>query len=168
MKQKFYHFHDWPNLPESYIHESLNGEYTYSSVPTNYSLTPELFKNSKLRLLLRKKFGQVGCSYLKFPPMSIYNWHTDRFRNSSLNWVIQSGSGSITIYKKDETDNLFSDFEVVDYVPLKPTLINTSIKHCVINNSPIPRIILSVDISNDYSYEEMKDFLINIQKNDLL
>lgn len=171
----FYHFKNLPALSDDIINEALNSEYFWSLKPNTFKCDAKLFKSSRFFKLLEEKFGWCNASYIKNFPFMLYDWHIDQSRSSSLNWVIKTNPKASTFYrdfyendpfskKISESGNrpLFWKLQEVDYTLYKPTILNTSMPHCVINNSSEERIILSVSVHTP-PYNILKDFLCKLE-----
>lgn len=148
-----------PKLSEKYFSEAFQSEYTYVEDPVSYSAPCKQFSQSKFFNTLRDRFGWIEAVFLKNEPMSFYNWHIDKGRKCALNWPIQSSDSAFTFYRDSLYHQPIHFMERVDYELFTPTLIDTTFRHCVLNNSPEERIILSIAISDRHSYKEVKQFL---------
>jgi hypothetical protein len=156
---RFQKLSNLPKLPEKYFKEALESEYVRIEDPVSYSTQCKEFSKSKFFNTLRGRFGWVEAVFLKNEPMSFYNWHIDKGRKCALNWPIQSSSDAFTFYRDSLEARPIHIMERVDYELFTPTLIDTTFRHCVLNNSMQERIILSIAISDRYSYKEVKQFL---------
>lgn len=167
MKDKFFHhLTNLPKLPDFYAEEALSVEYQHLKYPRSYSAKSELFLKTKFCKVLFKSFGCVDARYLKVPGKTVYDWHIDNGRNCAINFPIINNSKAMTIYKEfDKKQNFFS-CEEVDYTNFRPTILNTTYPHCVINTCSSERVILTVSVDKDALYEEVKLFLETLQINE--
>lgn len=161
----FCHLTNIERIPEPYVREAINAKYELLYKPTRIKASSN-FEKSSLVNLIKKKFRGVQAEYLKNSPRSIYDWHTDIGRQCSINWVLKSNPRAVTMYRTkhevpDGVKSFTYDLHEVDYTLYRPTIINTTKEHCVINPSDTERIILSLTVF-DYSYEEVRDYLLTI------
>lgn len=154
-----------PQLPLAYIQEGINNPYVFTEPSEilvrgkTYASEAPLFSKTEFCSLLQKEFGRVIARYLKNPPYSLYDWHTDKFRNCGINWVVQSNPEAKVWYRSSNHHGLFWDIEEAQYQDHYPTLLDTTKEHSVFNNSTEERIILSVTLVKRPSYQEVADFL---------
>jgi hypothetical protein len=98
--------------------------------------------------------------------------HVDSQRSAALNIPINNTQDSHTIFYEYDEDpvleydskNIFNLIrsrvkEVFRFTLLKPTLINNSVPHMVVNNSLEPRVILSWSINKEFNFKYAKDRL---------
>lgn len=156
---RFHKLSNLPKLPEKYFAEAFEAQYVHIEDPVSYSATCKEFSKSRFFNTLRGRFGWVDAAFLKNEPMSFYNWHIDKGRKCAINWPIQSTDSAFTFYRDSLERRPLHFVERVDYELLTPTLIDTSFRHCVLNNSTEERIILSIAISDRYTYKDVKQFL---------
>jgi hypothetical protein len=162
----FYLLSNFPELPKSYLEEALNSKYVYKEYPISYSASCEIFKESKLYNILLKQFDYVDANFLKVPSKTIYNWHMDKGRKCAINWPIVNDSKCLTLVKESTERQHIFQFEEVEYVNLKPTILNTTYPHSVINSTQTDRLILTVNVDEKCSYEELKLFLNTLDINE--
>lgn len=148
-----------PKLSEKYFNEAFESEYIHVEDPVSYNAKCIKFKNTKFYEMLCERFGWVDAVFLKNEPMTFYNWHIDKGRKCAINWPIKSSDNAFTFYRDSLERRPIHVMERVDYELFTPTLIDTTFRHCVLNNSPEERIILSIAFSDRYSYKEVKQFL---------
>ena len=119
---------------------------------------PSSFNNSKIVATLQAKFGKCGGVFIKNEPWSYYDWHTDIGRQCSINWVMKTNSKAITLFR-DYIPHKSLDYKIteVNYTIGKPTILDTTKEHCVINPSDEERIIFSLSL--DAPFNEVKEFL---------
>ena len=156
---RFHKLNNLPKLPEKYFKEAFESEYTHIEDPVSYSAECAQFKNTKFYQMLRSRFGWVDAAFLKNEPMTFYNWHIDKGRKCAINWPIQSSDSAFTFYRDSLERRPLHIMERVDYELYTPTLIDTTFRHCVLNNSMEERIILSIAISDKFYYKDVKQFL---------
>ena len=159
MSTKFHHLVNLPALPEAIIREGLNSKFEYVEFPVTYSASSRLFKNSNFYKLLLDQFGLPHVAFLKNSPMSWYNWHMDKGRSCAINWVIKSNPKAMTLFRDTHDWQAIHEIEEVDYVLHCPTILDTTHRHCVINNGLEYRIILTVGVNEIHSYKEVNEFL---------
>jgi hypothetical protein len=95
---------------------------------------------------------------------SYYDWHIDKNRSVGINWLIKTNPKASTYYRDPILpDSKFYNLTEVDYKLHNPTLFNTEFEHCVINNYPEERIILSLSIFNDAKFDDVVDFLSQLE-----
>ena len=160
MKQEFFHhLSNLPKLPDFYTEDALSVEYEHIEYPLSYSANSEPFRKTKFYDVLFNKFGYADARYLKVPGKTVYSWHIDKGRKCAINWPIVNNTKAITIFRQIPTQDHIFGCEEVDYTNFRPTLLNTTYSHCVINPWPTERIILTVSVNKESSYEEVKSFL---------
>lgn len=162
MSTKFYQLTNLPPLSQEIVADGLADGFEYTVSPYAYAKPATLFYDTEFYQLLTDQFGKVGCKYLKNPPNSYYDWHTDKIRNCALNWIIKTNPGAKTFYRANNQSRFFWDLEEVSYNTTCPTLLDTKQEHCVFNNNPEDRVILSVTILNDHSYNDVLEFLTSV------
>ena len=119
----------------------------------------ELLLKTKFCKILFDKFGYVDARFLKINPNTIYNWHIDKGRKCAINFPVVNNKKAITLFKQyEKREHIFSCYEV-DYTDFRPTILDTTYPHCIINSWPEERIMLTVSTHKDCSYEEVKSFL---------
>jgi len=157
-----------PPLPKLYIKEGLGSVFNFSDPSKGetfvYATPAVLFSKTKFVELLKEKFNtEIICRYLKNPPNSIYDWHTDRFRLTAINWIVKSNPEARVWYRSNNQHKLFWDLEEVTYQDHYPTLLDTKQEHSVFNNSDEERIILSLSLTDGPTYQEVVDFLTSLK-----
>jgi hypothetical protein len=171
MSNKFTHLPNLPELPEYLIQDALTSEYTVNDYPNVIRAKAYKFEATDFFKKFLLAVGSCNAHYLKNFPNSLYDWHIDRKRQCGINWVIKTNPKASTFFRthydheflyanrvaKNERI-LFWDIQEVDYTPLKPTLMNTTMEHCVVNNYPEDRIILTVNCK-DSAYHDVKAYL---------
>jgi hypothetical protein len=156
MLKNYHKIINLPKLDDCFIQEALTNDYRLVLKPDSYRADATLFNNSNFAKLVTNQFDIVDAVYLKTNPMTLYDWHVDKNRTCSLNWVIKTNSKAMTLYRESVT-GLYWNIDEVEYDLYKPTLLNTKVEHCVINNFPEDRIILSMSFW--HPYETVLSFL---------
>lgn len=107
--------------------------------------------------------GKGALNIFKFPSMTHYQWHIDRFAKYNFNYVFDSYNSN-SLFKAIEEDSNMEDihksnFNVIEvpYIPKKWVLFNAQIQHCVNNLDTKNRFVLSYSVWKgcQISYEEM-------------
>jgi hypothetical protein len=146
------------------VNEAMRANYELGHLP-NQLKAPSSFNNSQMMKQLRNEFGQVGGMYLKNHPWSYYDWHIDMGRKCSLNWLIKTTDTAQTLYRErlepDRKTSIIYNIYPVEYCLYKPTLMDVTSEHCVINPSPDERIIFSLSLNVEF--DVVKDFLCSIK-----
>jgi hypothetical protein len=117
------------------------------------------FINTKFCKDLSLKFGKVTAKYMRFDPLSYYDWHTDLNRGCAINFLLNLVPDTVTLFGSRE-DRINLDIIPVPYVLYQPTLFNTKISHCVINYSQQTRYIMTIGI-HEPSFADAKKFLLD-------
>jgi len=166
----FYHLNNLPELPQHFVEQAL--------VEENYqiTLTPNLYESKIfgwyqtdfLKSLVSHFNTKCTAAFILNPPNSYYKWHTDWGRHCALNWLIKTNPKAGAFYKEPipeamptDRDPHYYNLIEVDYTLYKPTLLNTDLSHCVMNNYNDSRIIFTTNIF-DVSYADVLDFLKNL------
>jgi len=157
----FHHLNNLPVINARYVVEALHANYELSYKPNQIKASSS-FNNNVLVKSIQNKFGKCGGVYIKNMPWSYYDWHTDIGRQCSINWVLKSSPTALTLFRNkiDAPEGMRSimyDITEIDYVMFKPTLLNTTHEHCVINASDHERIIFSLSINAPFN--DVKEFL---------
>jgi hypothetical protein len=156
----FFQILNLPPFPEKYIKEAYTAKYTQMYSPDQLRAFSS-FNNTKFVKMMQDKFGVRGGLYMKNTPMSYYDWHTDMGRQCSLNWLLQNNCGK-AFYRENINSSAGSksityNLTKIDYTLYKPTLLNVTKEHCVINDTTEDRIIFSMSI--DVPFEEVLQYL---------
>lgn len=154
-----------PQLPQVYMDEGINSNFNYTeSHGKTYACEAVSFSKTKFFSLLQEKFGETKARYLKNPPYSLYDWHTDRLRDCGIHWTVRTNPDASVWYRSNNRDKLFWDLEKAQYQDHYPSLFDTTAEHSVFNNSDQERIILSVTIYNGRpSYQTLLAFLQSLR-----
>jgi hypothetical protein len=152
---------EFANIPFHVVEEAKRATYEMGRYP-NVLKAGSSFNHSSIMKSLRKQFGDnVGGIYIKNNPWSFYDWHIDMNRQCSINWLLKTNSNALTLHReKTEPERLNSiiyNIFPVEYVLYKPTIMDTTVEHCVINSSDEERIIFSVSL--DVPFNDVKGFL---------
>lgn len=128
-------------------------------------------------VLIKKDFPFLSDIYniYTIPGKGNIPMHVDSARNCAFNIPIKNTHESDTIfykfnknlslkYDQDRVYDLVeSDVEeVFRFTLIRPTLIDNSVPHEMINRSESPRIIMSWSVSKEYSFEDAKAFFKRI------
>jgi hypothetical protein len=163
---KFFHHLDLPPLDNFFIQEALTSKFEIIKKPSALNRADSSFFRTNFSKLIDTTFGKCGSSFHKHPANAIYDWHVDYNRSCALIWVIQTNPKATTLYREAIPDaKLMYNITEVDYTIGKPTLLNTTYEHCVINNSNTDRITLNMSIF-DTSYEQALEFFQNLKIKD--
>jgi len=171
LENSFYHLPHLPTLDSKYVTEAINAEYILPEPEVNGIHTSRAtwahssFAETKffqdLSTTINKPFTAL---YYRFPAMSTYNWHTDRDRNCSINFLLTDNPNYLTVFREPTNNRIIYNIRVCDYTPLQPVLFNTQVTHSVTNYSNQERYILTV-ASETASLDEVKEFLFAYQTN---
>jgi hypothetical protein len=157
---KYHCLTEYPNIPFNIVEEAKRATYEIGRFP-NLLKAGSSFNHSPVIKSLRKRFGDtVGGIYVKNSPWSFYDWHIDMNRKCSINWLLKTNPNARTLYRqKTEPERLTSiiyNIFPIEYVLYKPTIMETTTEHCVINPSDEERIIFSVSL--DVPFDDVKEF----------
>lgn len=165
----FLHLAHLPELPGKYLKEAEQAEY---QVPLGNSAGIDKPKTTRAqssfidtafcRAMARSvgSLGPVYAEYLRFDPMSIYDWHKDLGRNFAINFLL-TPSNSITMFREPQDIPNNYSLVVCDYTLNRPTLFNTQFNHAVVNNCADTRYILSVYVKKPMSYWDARAWLLD-------
>lgn len=148
---------------------------------TNYKLLPHqnLVDADEYLSSIRKKYPFLSSLfnvYQTAPGRSI-PLHVDSKRNCALNIPIMNTENSFTLfYKFKQGTNIELKHipervydliespveEAFKFTLTKPSLVNNSVPHKMLNFGDKTRIIISWSVQEQYSFEEIKNQLINI------
>jgi hypothetical protein len=173
LKDCFFNLSNFPSLDQKYVSEGLNAEYPDLSkfkppfpkgtVPRIIS-TKSSFQETNFFKILEKQFGDISCVYIRNFPSSNYDWHCDILTNVNINFILHDNRNSLVLFRDRITEYSKIQYKIsqVIYNPLKPTILNTQVQHCVINLDDDYRYILNLGFLNkSVSYQDVKNFLIN-------
>lgn len=161
---RYHCFKEFQNIPMGVVDEAKRANYELGHLP-NQLKAPSSFNNSKIMSLLKTEFGQIGGMYIKNHAWSYYDWHIDMGRKCSLNWLLKTNTDAVTLYRErlepDRKTSIIYNITPVEYCLYKPTLMEVTHEHCVINPSSEDRIIFSVSLNVEY--DAVKEFLCSIK-----
>jgi hypothetical protein len=169
LKNSFFQFPHLPKLDSKYVSEALNAKYILPEPEVNGIKTSRAtwawstFADTKFFQDLSAGINQPFTAvYYRFPAMSYYDWHTDRDRECSINFVLTDNPNYLTVFRAPTDNRIIYDIRVCDYTVLEPVLFNTQISHSITNYSNQTRYILTL-ASETASLTEVKDFLFSYQ-----
>lgn len=152
---------NFPVLPQKYYEEAETAKFDIQFRP-NVMAAYSSFEETNFSKMIDKELGVTPwCRYHLMPPKTMYDWHRDQGgRMCAFNFIIKSVPEGYCFFGKlkdmqteeDHTDDMvfFYDIDSVVYLPGKPTLLDVSKRHCIINASNQRRIILSISLEIDY------------------
>lgn len=167
----FCHFPNLPELSKDFITRAMSLEYPLLQHHTSrlYANFNDQFWETNFFKTLTKDLGRCGTGLFYYPEFSTYDWHTDKRRRCSLNWVIKTNPKAATFYKEPipetiraDGTTIFNKLIEIDYTIYRPTLLNIDIPHCAMNNYNDSRIILSMSMFES-EYEDVKNYLKNMK-----
>lgn len=143
-----------PQFPAQCIREATTAKYTQAYNPDQLRAFSS-FNSTPFVANLQKEFGQCGGLYMKNLPMSYYDWHIDMGRQCSINWLLQNVGGS-AFYREEVVPprgkkSITYKLTKVEYQLYKPTILDVTRYHCVINDTQEDRIIFSLSINAPFS-----------------
>ena len=172
MNEKYFtHFPNLPELSKDFIDTALSLDYPLIQHHTSrlYASFDDNFWSTDFFKIASGDLGKCGTGLFFYPKFTTYDWHTDKRRLCSLNWVIKSGDKATTLFKepiketiRENGTTIFNDIVEIDYTLYRPTLLNAQIPHCAINNCNESRIILSMSFFES-NYENVKNYLKNMK-----
>jgi hypothetical protein len=165
----FYQLTHYPTLPDFYIQEALTAKIEISRRPVQYRAI-STFSNSDFFKSIEEHFHRKCLTwYYITKPKTYFDWHTDERRNFAINWLVKEAPNAGGFYRNpiEEVinpliDPLIYDLVEIPYTLGKPTVLNTGLTHCVINNSNETRIILSMSVG-DIDYEFGLEYFSKLQ-----
>lgn len=90
--------------------------------------------------------------------MRFYRFHVDDFRGAALNLLLD-GWDSQTYFSNTEEDPYLTEITELKYAQNKMYLLNTQIKHAVVNKNNL-RYVLSMGFNQPLTYDEVKRFCV--------
>lgn len=158
--------HNLPKFPQKCIEEALKANYTQVYKPDLLRAFSS-FNNTSFVRNLQDRFGKCGGMYLKNMPMTYYDWHIDMNRTCSINWLLTNTGGS-ALYREhipsNEGKSITYKISKVEYELHKPTMLDVTKEHCVINDTHEERIIFSLSFTAPYN--EVYNYLSSIDITD--
>ena len=168
----FYHLSNFPLLDQKYVEEGINAVYPNlpkpedPEAPTPRAITVESsFQNTVFFKNLEKQFGPMSCVYIRSYPMSTYDWHRDIFKMVTINFILHDVKDSLVLFRDKVygVERMQYNIKPAVYTPLKPTILDTRLQHCVINLNNDYRYILNLGfLDNKIYYKDVKNYLTNI------
>ena len=169
LNNAFYHLPNLPELDDKYVTAAFSADYILPEPEVNGIRTTRSiwcyspFSETKFFKDLQSHVGEpFTAMYYRFDPMTVYDWHTDRDRECSINFVLSNNEKSLTLFRESTNNRNVFNIRVCDYILHCPILFNTRVPHTVINNNTSPRYILTVS-SETASLDAVKDFVFNYQ-----
>lgn len=142
-----------PQFPDKCIKEAINAKYDQVYRPDLLRAFSS-FNNTTFVKDLQRRFGKCGGMYLKNLPMTYYDWHIDMNRQCSINWLLLNEGGS-ALYREHipSTDGKSITYKIskVEYALYKPTMLDVTKEHCVINDTGEQRIIFSLSFDAPFA-----------------
>lgn len=158
-------FSHLPDLDPFYAEEAKNSTQftTYHVVPisgirVNTTQAPTTFETTRFMQDLRSEFGHARTHYLRVDGMHSYDWHTDSARKAAILFLLNDVGSAFTLFRQ-QIDERNSRLIQVPYQVLRPTLLDVTVSHTVINLSNQPRYALTVGFDLDVTYQQVKEFL---------
>ena len=152
-----------PQFPEECIREALTANYTQTFDPDQLRAFSS-FNNTNFVKEMESRFGKCGGLYMKNLPMSYYDWHIDMRRQCSINWLIRNQNGKAFYRKNVNVDrgskSITYRLTRVEYTLYKPTILDVTKEHCVINDNDQERIIFSMSV--DAPFQEVYTYLSSL------
>lgn len=97
---------------------------------------------------------------LKVPAKTMYNWHTDDYRLSCINLLVNKNHNSHTLFGKQK-DSINKDIIELKYKPKTFYLFNNQVEHCVINLD-VDRYLFSLYFEDEIAYPAIKQKLLHL------
>jgi len=167
---KFYcQLSHFPLIDPDIVNEGIDAVYeqpvleTGSEIIPRVTKSPTSFKATKFCQDLCNKFGDVRPWFFRNNPMTVYDWHADASRSCAINFLLNEVSTSLTLFRQATDTRLMYNIFPCTYTLYQPILFNTTISHCVINNSNEYRYILSIGFPTTTDYNSVKEFLLQYQ-----
>jgi hypothetical protein len=107
--------------------------------------------------IIKRKFDVTPVIF-KMDPWKFYRFHVDASRSCAINLLLE-GAYSNTYYGCETEDEEVLDIKELKYDLDIYYLINTQIKHSVVNRNNT-RYMFSIGFPSSVSYNEVKKFLI--------
>lgn len=172
MNHDYYRHLDLPPLPDRYIQEGLNANYKVIEKP-RLIWARSTFDETDFFKEINEHFGRCYVKYYFNPPDSLYDWHVDSNRHCAINWVVKTNPEARAIFREPSTDlnqglkkPIFYDIHELKYQGSSPTILNATYEHCIANNYPDTRIILTMSVFKPATYHEVLDFILNMKCKD--
>ena len=162
----FYHVDHFPPLPMEFVTPVFTADWIYpgEEVPGEKTIrivhAPSKLKQTRLCYDLYRAFGEVAAEYFKNEPMSYYDWHADIKRNCGINFLLNDVGNALTLYMTEGDVRL--NGTIVNVVPklYRPVLLDTTVRHCVLNYSNETRYLVSIGLHDPaVKFADVKEFL---------
>ena len=124
--------------------------FTVTKVPEH------IYTKDPVILALVKEF-QADPVILRMDPMIFYRFHTDAFRQCTVNMLLEGSDSECYYGTPSKHEELMKLTELV-YETKKLYLLNTQLPHAVLNKSQ-PRYLFSIGINRPYSYAQVKQYI---------
>ena len=105
---------------------------------------------------LHKLYPLKMLGLLRIPPNSIYDWHKDEYRLSTVNMLIKHDH-SHSLFAKSR-DNYYINITELSYQPYTYYLFNNQQYHSVLNFNK-PRYLFSLYFDKELDYTSLKELL---------
>ena len=168
MEDFYYCCEHLPEIDQSIVSEALATEYVKTSQPNEF-VAPAISSFAQTHFF-NKLRADLKCSYpmyKKTPSNTLYDWHMDgkldnpNRRKCSINIPLMFAEHA-GVFFRTAREGTFYDVHRAKYVLYKPTLLNVSHEHCVINDSDSDRIVLNLSI-NYFSYTDTVEYFKNLK-----
>ena len=105
---------------------------------------------------LHKLYPLKMLGLLRIPPNSIYDWHKDEYRLSTVNMLIKHDHSHCLFGKS--RDNYYINITELSYQPYTYYLFNNQQYHSVLNFNK-PRYLFSLYFDKELDYTSLKELL---------
>lgn len=125
------------------------------AVGTFFQKRPEkdlIYKDSFLQYICENYLlydFRISVNIFMLRPWSHYMLHTDKFRSSSINMLINDDTDSISYFQVSDTYKLQYDILELKYDSGHYYLFNSQIPHAITNKASA-RYLLSISLKHDY------------------
>jgi len=163
-----YHAHldNFPEIPELFVNLAATAQYR-DVAPPGLPAVPALmapcnFKNSKFCGLLNQQFGtEVTSSFIRNPPNTVFDWRADFGSSCAVTFVL-SDIPHLIYFVEHSDSRLNVPIESVGTHLRRPTVVDATQRHCVVNHSDQARYMLHVGIKS-VPYADVVGFLTQCQ-----
>ena len=171
MEAFYYCCEHLPDIGQTIVGEALTTEYVKTSQPNEFVAT--VMSSFAQTHFFKQLRADLKCSYpmyKKTPSNTLYDWHVDGLpdnlsrRKCSIN-IPLTVSEHAGVFFRTALEGTFYNVHRAKYVLYKPTLLNVSHEHCVINDSDSDRIVLNLSI-NYFSYTDTVEYFKNLRLDD--
>ena len=126
----FYNIDHFPDLPMEFVTPALTTQFFDPKPEDNYtkiraSMAPSDFKYTKFAQDYINAFGSIRCGYMRFEPMSFYDWHTDIQRSHTINFLVTDIPNILTMFRTPTPIRMIYDIVNVDPKYFRPTEVET-------------------------------------------